>query len=104
MAVIVTRMLETGHILKACACTIQLDGWLREQDSEMLRARHVSFTPDGGVGLRLGDRMIRQKTKTGANQGAVQEWPISRLLLKVLAQNREPDDQVIPFAQAGFRK
>eukprot|EP00959_Pyramimonas_sp_CCMP1952_P330552 6921878-Pyramimonas_sp.AAC.1 len=61
---------------------IQLDGWLREQDSEMLRVRHVSFTPDVGVGLRLGDRMIGQKTKTGANQGAVLEWPISRMLLK----------------------
>eukprot|EP00959_Pyramimonas_sp_CCMP1952_P299222 6258606-Pyramimonas_sp.AAC.1 len=46
MAVIVTRMLEFGHVLEARACIIQLDGWLREQDWEMLRVRHV--TPDGG--------------------------------------------------------
>eukprot|EP00959_Pyramimonas_sp_CCMP1952_P198930 4160801-Pyramimonas_sp.AAC.1 len=64
----------------------------------------VSSTPGGGVGLKLGDRMIGQKTKTGANQGPVLEWPISRLLLKVLVQSRGPDDQVFPFAQAGFRK
>ena len=104
MAVIVVRMLEKGHILEAAACIIQLDGWLREQDWEMLRVRHVSFTPDGGVGLRLGDRTLGQKTKTGANQGAVLEWPLSRLLMKELVEGRDPDDQVFPFTQAAFRK
>eukprot|EP00959_Pyramimonas_sp_CCMP1952_P104749 2189485-Pyramimonas_sp.AAC.1 len=45
-----------------------------------------------------------QKTKTGANQGAVLERPLSRLLMKVLVQDRGPDDQVFPFTQPSFRK
>ena len=104
MGVIIMRMLEMGHLLEGCACIVQLDGWLREQDWEMLRARHVSFTPSGGVGLKLGDRMIGQKTKTGANQGAVLEWPLSRLILKALVGECEPDDQVFPFTQPSFRR
>eukprot|EP00972_Heterocapsa_arctica_P009704 1428873-Heterocapsa_arctica.AAC.1 len=68
-------MIEDGHILEAIIVFLCSDGWLREQDWEMLQSSDCSEEASGRIALSLGVRARGEKVKTGSNQGVVLEIP-----------------------------
>ena len=97
-------LFEHGQLYEGAAVLLQLDGWLREQDWGLLRKTDVAVGPDGEVGLTLGRRERGEKVKTGANQGVVVTWQVTKAILRAIGKGAAARDLLFPLSQDKYRR
>ena len=104
VGIVLYDLCQNGELYEGAAVLLQLDGWLREQDWGLLRMVDVAEGPSGEVGLTLGRRERGEKVKTGANQGVVVSWNVTKALLKALREGLPPLDLLFPISQDQYRR
>ena len=103
VALVAVDLLQLGQFEAAYLVLLSFDLFAREQDWVFLRAEDVAH--DGhSTSLLFGRRERGERSKTGFMQGAIIGSPFLGAVIKHLAEQRGPTDQVFDLGQAAFRR
>ncbi len=97
-----------GQHESADALAVALDCYLRASEIFGLRAEDVLITDQGRpeqlVSLRLGVIERGERTKTGARQGVLVDWPDTADILVNRKHNRKPGDKLFAVSVDTYRR